>query len=209
LQGGMPFTMIGQEGLIPHAVQSLDAYARTETLMRLEKAYAFLPNEGSRAILVTMLEDLINTWLLERADWLGAAVGVECRTPFAHPGLVELSCNLPVRYRFRSRTDKWLLKKIAAKYLPRSIVYTKKRPWDFPWRDYLGPFARTAAFHGGFCTDVLRLSTLAVEELVDSWEANVQVFWNLLNLEIWGRLFWRHESVDRVTDWFLGSRRGA
>jgi asparagine synthase (glutamine-hydrolysing) len=202
LHGGMPFTMVGLEGLIPHVVQALDRYARTEARLRLEKAYAFVPDEGSRAILVTMLEDFIDGWLLERADRLGTAVGVECRSPFAHPGLVELACNLPVRYRFRFGTDKWLLKKIAAGYIPHRVVYAKKRPWDFPWRDYLGPFAYTAAFRGGFCTDALHLSTLVIEELVASWENNAQVFWNLLNLEIWGRLFFLRQPIDQVAELF-------
>jgi asparagine synthetase B (glutamine-hydrolysing) len=205
LQGGMPFTMIGLERLIPNAVKSLDGYARSEARLQLEQAYAFVTDAESRAILVTMLEDFMDSWDIDRADRLGAGVGVECRSPFVHPTLVALSFNLPVRYRFRGMTDKWLLKKIAAHYLPRKIVYSKKRPWDFPWRDYLAPFARVAAFRGGFCTDALHLSTPVVEELITSWETNVQVFWNILNLEMWGRLFYQRESIDRVANVFLSS----
>jgi asparagine synthase (glutamine-hydrolysing) len=205
LHGGMPFAAVGIERLIPSAVQSLDGYARHEARLRLERAYAFVPDEESRAILVTMVEDFMDSWDLDRADRLGMGVGVECRSLFVHPDLVSLSFNLPLRYRFRSMTDKWLLKKIATRYLPRHIVYSRKRPWDFPWREYLAPFARVSAFRGGFCTDVLRLSTLAVEELIASWESDVQVFWNLLNLEIWGRLFFLRTPPERVVEVFAAS----
>jgi asparagine synthetase B (glutamine-hydrolysing) len=209
LHGGMPFTTVGLEQLLPNAMQLLDGYTRSAARMRLEQAYAFVPDEESRAILVTMIEDFMDNWDLERADRLGAASGVECRTPFVHPDLVPLAFNLPLRHRFRRLTDKWLLKHIAARYLPRQLVYSRKRPWDFPWRAYLAPFAQVAAFRDGFCTEALRVSPAALEALVSAWESNVQVFWNLLNLEIWGRLFFRHESVDRVTDLFLGSKGGA
>jgi asparagine synthase (glutamine-hydrolysing) len=209
LHGGMPFTTVGLEQLLPNAMHLLDGYTRSAARLRLEQAYAFVPDAEDRAILVTMIEDFMDNWDLERADRLGAASRIECRTPFAHPDLVRLAFNLPLRYRFRGLTDKWLLKHIAANYLPRQLVYSRKRPWDFPWRAYLAPFARVAAFRDGFCAEALHVSPVALEALVSAWESNVQVFWNLLNLEIWGRLFLRHESADRVTDWFLGSKKGA
>jgi asparagine synthase (glutamine-hydrolysing) len=208
LHGGMPFTMVGLEQLLPNAMHLLDGYTRSAARIRLEQAYAFVPDADSRAILVTMLEDFMDNWDLERADRLGVASRVECRTPFVHPNLVQLAFNLPLRYRFRWLTDKWLLKHIAARYLPRQLVYSRKRPWDFPWRVYLAPFAHVAAFRDGFCTEALHVCPVALEALVSTWESNVQVFWNLLNLEIWGRLFLRHESVDQVTDLFLGARGG-
>jgi asparagine synthetase B (glutamine-hydrolysing) len=205
----MPFTTVGLEQLLPNALHLLDGYTRSAARMHLEQAYAFVPDAEDRAILVTMIEDFMDSWDLERADRLGAAARLECRAPFAHPDLVRLAFNLPLRYRFRWLTDKWLLKHIATNYLPRQLVYSRKRPWDFPWRTYLAPFAQGAAFRDGFCTEALHMSPTSLEALISAWETNVQVFWNLLNLEIWGRLFFRHESVDRVTDWFLGSKRRA
>jgi asparagine synthase (glutamine-hydrolysing) len=209
LHGGMPLTAVGLEQLIPTAMQLLDGYTRSEARIRLEQAYAFVSDEESRAILVTMIEDFMDNWDLEHADRLGVAARVECRAPFVHPDLVRLAFNLPLRYRFRRLTDKWLLKHIAARHLPRRLVYSRKRPWDFPWRAYLAPFAHVAAFRGGFYSKALHVSPMALEALVLTWEANVQVFWNLLNLEIWGRLIFLRESVDQVTDLFLRSRGDA
>src|SRR3990170_1769142 len=118
LCSGMPVTTIGCEELIPDTVQAIDRYVRTESRLRLERAYEFVPDQHVRSILATMVEDFMDSWDLERSDRLGMATGVECRHPFAHPGVVSLSFNLPVPYRFRRFTDKWLVKQIAGRHLP-------------------------------------------------------------------------------------------
>ncbi len=199
LHGGLPFTFIGTEGFIPQVLSAVDRWRRAETRLGFERAYAFIPEAQYRALLATMAEDLTERWDLERADRLGMAVGVECRAPFVHPTVVRLALNLPVRYRFRRWTDKWLLKQIEARYIPRRLVYCKKRPWDLPWRAYLAPLARPELFQRGFCTEALGLSGEVMREFIASWDTSVEVFWNLLNLEVWGRLFYMEESVERVT----------
>jgi asparagine synthase (glutamine-hydrolysing) len=199
LYGGMPYTLVGAEGVIPHVLSAIDGFGRAETRLRCERTYAFISEELSRAILATMAEDLTERWDLDRADRLGMAAGVECRAPFVHPVVVRLALNLPLRYRFRRWTDKWLLKKIEARYIPRKLVYCKKRPWDLPWKEYLAPLARQTVFHRGFCSEGLGLSAAALDTFIASWDTNTRVFWNLLNLELWGRLCFMDESVEQVT----------
>jgi asparagine synthase (glutamine-hydrolysing) len=199
LHGGLPYTLIGSEHIVPPVLSAIDGFSRAETRLRLAQAYAFVPNALGRDLLVTMAEDLTERWDLERADRLGTAAGVECRSPFVHPAIVRVALNLPVHYRFRWWTDKWILKRIAAQHLPRSLVYCRKRPWDLPWRMYLAPLAQPSLFRGGFCTEALGFSATVMDEMVASWHANLDLFWNLLNLELWGRLFVRKDSLEQVS----------
>jgi asparagine synthase (glutamine-hydrolysing) len=199
LHGGMPYTLVGSEHLVPHVLSAIDRFKRAETCLHLRQAYAFVQNARGRDLLVTMAEDLTERWDLERADRLGAAAGVECRTPFVHPAIVRIALNLPVHYRVRWLTDKWILKRISAQSLPRSLVYCRKRPWDLPWKTYLAALAQPSLFRGGFCTEVLGFSAPIMDEMVASWDANVECFWNLLNLELWGRLFVLENSVEQVS----------
>jgi hypothetical protein len=37
-------------------------------------------------------------------------------------------------------------------------------------------------------------------EVIDNWQHNVHGFFNLLALEIWGRLFFLHQSVETLTE---------
>jgi asparagine synthase (glutamine-hydrolysing) len=198
LHGGMPFNLVGSESVIPNVLSSIDGYVRTETRLRFEQAYAFVSDKHCRSALVTMAEDLTERWDLDRADRLGMAAGVECRAPFVHPNVVRLALNLPLPYRFRRGVDKWVVKEIEARYIPRKLVHCKKRPWNLPWKDYLAPLAQPILFRGGFCADTLGLSAMALQEFITSWNRNVEVFWNLLNLELWGRLFFIGESPEQL-----------
>ena len=108
--------------------------------------------------------------------------------------------NLPLTYRVNRRSDKWVLKQIASRYLPGDIVNRKKTGFPLPLEDYLAPLARNEIFNNGFCHQVLGLSSGAVQKVVASWKENIQAFFNLLSLEIWGRLFILQEPLAQVSD---------
>ena len=85
------------------------------------------------------------------------AASIECRVPFLDHRLVHTVINLPLSYRLRGFTDKWLLKEIAARHLPHDIVYRKKMGFPLPLKDYLAPLAREELFNHGFCVEFLGL----------------------------------------------------
>jgi asparagine synthase (glutamine-hydrolysing) len=113
---------------------------------------------------------------------------------------VRTALNLPLSYRLSGPTDKWVLKKIAARYLPHRIVYRPKVGFPLPVKDYLAPLATPALFRDGFCQNVLGLHRAGFMEAISGWERNVHGFFNLLALEIWGRLFVLGQSVDELSE---------
>jgi asparagine synthase (glutamine-hydrolysing) len=203
---GVPATTFAEyEGLLPHTINFLDKFAREDLRVRCEAAYAFVPDEGERAVLGAMLADMTNflTPLLRRLDRMSMAASVECRTPFLDRQLVQAIINLPLSYRLRGRHDKWMLKEIAARYVPHAVVHRKKVGFPLPVKDYLAPLARREFFAGGFCLDYLAMHEPGLLAIVDGWESNVHGFFNMLALEIWGRLFFLRQSVDEVSDRLL------
>jgi asparagine synthase (glutamine-hydrolysing) len=107
-------------------------------------------------------------------------------------------------------TDKWILKTIAARHLPSSIVYRKKVGFPLPIADYLAPLARAEFFRNGFCEQELTMDPRGLQSHVTGWRRNVQGFFSLLALEIWGRMFFRGEALDDLSDRMLaGARAGA
>jgi hypothetical protein len=145
---GIPATTFSEyEGLLAHAIGFLDKFARDDLRLRCEDAYRFVRSDNDRAVLATMLADVTNflTPLLRRLDRMSMAASVECRTPFLDHQLVKTILNLPLSYRLRGRTDKWMLKEIAARHVPRSVVYRRKVGFPLPVKDYLAPLARTGA----------------------------------------------------------------
>jgi asparagine synthase (glutamine-hydrolysing) len=140
------------------------------------------------------------TPLLRRLDRMSMAASVECRVPFLDHRLVHTVLNLPLTYRLRGSTDKWILKEIASHYLPRQVVYRHKVGFPLPLQDYLAPLAQEEFFHGGFCLEFLGMHRQGMLQAVANWRSNVHGFFNLLALEIWGRLFLLRQPLENVTE---------
>ncbi len=191
----------GYDGLMAHTTSFIDRFARQELRAQSEDAFAFVSDELDRRVLGGMLSDLTNfiAPLLRRLDRMSMAASVECRVPFLDHRLVDRVVNLPLDFRLRGGTDKWILKQIAARHLPRSIVHRKKLGFPLPLEDYLAPLASRTLFQDGFCVNQLGISRVGLHQLVDNWRAHADAFFSMLALEIWGRLFFMGESVDELS----------
>ena len=192
----------GYEGLMAHTTSMIDRLSRVELRSRCEEAFSFVANDVDRGVLAGMLADMTNFLapLLRRLDRMSMGASVECRVPFLDHRLVETAVNLPLSRRLRGRDDKWLLKEIAVRHLPRDIVYRKKLGFPLPLRDYIAPLARETIFRDGYCVEELGLSRRGLAQIVARWSDNVDGFFSLLSLEIWGRLYMRGETVGAVNE---------
>jgi asparagine synthase (glutamine-hydrolysing) len=199
----VPITEFSEyEGLLAHTTTFLDKFARLDLRLRSTQAYGFVADEGDREVLGAMLADLTNflTPLLRRLDRMTMAASVECRVPFLDHRLAETVLNLPLSLRLRGRTDKWALKAIAAHYLPAEIVSRKKVGFPLPIAGYLQPLAHGDLFRDGFCLQFLGMHRAGLMAAVVGWRGNVNGFFNLLALEIWGRLFLLEQPLEEVIE---------
>jgi hypothetical protein len=74
-----------------------------------------------------------------------------------------------------------------------------KTDFPLPLADYLAPLAQEKFFHNGFCVEFLGMRRQGVMEAISAWKENVHGFFNLLALEIWGRLFFLGETEEALT----------
>ena len=77
--------------------------------------------------------------ILLRADKMSMAHSVEMRSPFLDLELIKFAVNLPNKYKFKFFQRKYILKKVAERYLPQSIIYRKKMGFPIPSSSKLGP----------------------------------------------------------------------
>jgi asparagine synthase (glutamine-hydrolysing) len=70
-------------------------------------------------------------------DKMSMAFGIETRVPFLDRDLVEFSANIPMKYKQRMGTGKWVLKKAMEPYLPHDVIYRKKVGFGVPLRHWL------------------------------------------------------------------------
>ncbi|MEJ0087424.1 MAG: asparagine synthase (glutamine-hydrolyzing) [Pseudomonadota bacterium] len=83
---------------------------------------------------------LLPNLYLQKVDVASMAYSVEARCPFTDYQLVEWAMRLPLKYKLRRATTKYLLKKLLARYLPAELVYTPKKGFGVPVAAWLrGP----------------------------------------------------------------------
>jgi asparagine synthase (glutamine-hydrolysing) len=198
----LPTTGFLFDQLLPHTVSFIDRYARRGWYQRCEEAYAFVTKPSERAVLGAMLGDLADFLppLLRRLDRMSMGASVECRVPFLDHRLVSKVINLPLDFRVRKRVDKWVLKEVAARHLQSSIVKRRKVGFPLPLQDYIAPFAQVSLFQKGFCNEIVGLHSRGIQEVIASWHTNIQAFFNLVSLELWGRLFIMQEPLEQVCE---------
>ena len=134
--------------------------------------------------------------LLHRNDCLGMAASIEARFPFLDEELVTLAVNLPYRkkIRFSPTTwgwahpllrDKWVLRKVADRYLPPELSQRKKLGFHVTAFDRLR--IGVSCFQGSYVADTFRLGSREIDYLMASGERSLLV--NLLLLEVWAQIF--------------------
>jgi len=74
--------------------------------------------------------------LLSKVDKITMANGVEARNPFLDFRLVDTAFSIDSKLKLGD-TNKYLLKKIAYKYLPKEIVERRKKGFNSPYNEWL------------------------------------------------------------------------
>jgi hypothetical protein len=109
-----------------------------------------------------------------------------------------------VEYRIGKRANKWVLKQVAERYMPRHLVYRRKKGFPIPVADYVAPYATPGFFADGFCQEELGLDSRGLERMLGDWRRSPTGLFSLVTFEIWGRLHVRGESLESVEAWTAG-----
>ena len=141
--------------------------------------------------LMTYLPDDI----LTKVDRMSMAVSLEVRTPLLDHKLIEFMANVPVDWKLRGLTTKYLFKKIAAELLPTEIVRRPKQGFMVPlaawFRDELHDFVRDVLLSSQCCQ--LYYQSAAVERLLTEHQAGQADhsgrLWALLQFALWHETF--------------------
>lgn len=186
---------------VPWTLGAVDRFGRAALRREGDAVYAFVGDATSRAIHAGKYADVIH-WLHRfhhRGDHIGSAHGIEYRNPFQDTDSVRYMLNMPLEFNLRKGTSKWALREAGARHLPRDIVFGPKMNWDLPTATYLEPFANPAFFENGFCVEGLGYSPDGVQHAIDLYRRDVMGLYNLVHLEVWGRIFFMGEDPSSIT----------
>jgi asparagine synthase (glutamine-hydrolysing) len=207
-----------QEYLFPSPGQNVPSFLgklahEFEPQLDDEHCSTFLPVGVKRRVeqqmTVKMLNEKLLT-LLHRNDRMGMMASIEARFPFLDEDIVKFAINLPSRFKIGVSTrfhnykhpfliDKWVLRKVAEKYLPERIVYKKKFGFGMIGHKFIQ--VEPEFFKSGWVNETLGCDTRTFEYLVQTQDRYFVA--KLASLEIFGRIFSLREKIDDVTSQIL------
>jgi asparagine synthase (glutamine-hydrolysing) len=133
---------------------------------------------------------------LNYTDKMSMAAGVEVRVPFLDVDVVNFSTRIPPKYKLNGNETKYILKKVAEKYLPKEIIYRSKSGFGAPIRKWITEDLEEMIAER-LSPEVIRSRGIfdekAVSQLINDNKAGKidasYTIWSLLAIESWMQQF--------------------
>jgi asparagine synthase (glutamine-hydrolysing) len=142
--------------------------------------------------------------ILTKVDRMSMATSLEARVPMLDHKFVEWVAALPVEWKFRAGTRKYVLKKLAERLgIPSELLHRKKQGFQLPLVDWM-----RSEMKDQFLRILLEPRTLQrgyfkgeavrglVEEHIEGRRNRSGLLWRMLVLELWHRNF-----LERRFNW--------
>ena len=132
---------------------------------------------------------------LTYTDRASMAASTEVRVPFIDKEVARVAFSIDSRLKIHGKTSKYVLKKVAERWLPREIIYRPKSSFTMPLRAWMKGDLRGVVEDYVLSPRGLAgrgwLDSKMLNHLVDAdrrgQEDNAQKIWHLLTLEQWLR----------------------
>jgi asparagine synthase (glutamine-hydrolysing) len=148
--------------------------------------------------------------LLSKMDVSTMACSLEARSPLLDVSLIEYAARIPTKHRIKGYTTKYLLKRLAERYVPREVLYRRKRGFVMPAADwlkgelapYLGAALQSSQFKERGWLKTEFVGRMLQEHTTGQRNWGEQL-WTLFVLEIWARMMLdnslsRHDSLEAL-----------
>ena len=130
--------------------------------------------------------------ILTKVDRAAMAVSLETRAPFLDPRIGQFAASIPLEYKLRGSTGKYILKKAMAGMLPHEILHRAKKGFGIPIADWLKG-RLNPLMHDMLAPTRLKeqglFESAYVERLIRDHETGVasnhKQLWTLLVFQLW------------------------
>ena len=131
--------------------------------------------------------------LLIKMDIATMANSQEGRSPFLSKELLEYIPTLPDNYKIKGKTTKFLLRQLAVKYLPDTLINQPKRGFEIPLKKWIDnelkePVLDYLSSKNNFYSNFIQpnfVQDLLNRKIKIADEKRAKILWTLLSLEVW------------------------
>jgi asparagine synthase (glutamine-hydrolysing) len=126
--------------------------------------------------------------LLVKEDRCTMAFGLEARVPYLDRDLIEFMLPLPLKYKVSGGATKKLFRKVAARYLPESILKRPKHGFGSPAAEWLRGKLQSLAHETLFSSSALLKSRSVKQKFTEHVNGKAdhnRTLWAVLMLELW------------------------
>lgn len=149
--------------------------------------------------------------LLALGDRMSMAHSLESRPVLVDYKLVEYAARIPANLKLKGRNLKYILKKVASRYLPPELLNRPKQGFAFPigtWmrtdlRQFMTRLFEESRFIQLGIFEQNYVSQLLDEHLDGRADHNYRL-WILINLEFWYRIYFEGETVTSLREYTDG-----
>ncbi|MBD3178782.1 MAG: hypothetical protein GF417_03855 [Candidatus Latescibacteria bacterium] len=164
---------------------------------RVREALSPIEDEKERAVKILMLQNLFDyqQHLLNRRYEISARCGVSLYYPFLDLEMIRFAVNLPVSHCVSWREAKMVVRRAALPYLGEGLAARAKYGGDVPINKWISPMS--SILEDGFVREALGYEPQRLEKTVHS---SPKLLWNLIDIELWGRLCLRGEEPESILE---------
>ncbi|HEX2845635.1 MAG TPA: asparagine synthase (glutamine-hydrolyzing) [Chitinophagaceae bacterium] len=150
---------------------------------------------GLQKIMNLDFDNILTGDLLVKMDIATMAHSLEGRSPLLAKELMEYIPSLPDNFKIKGNQTKYLLRKLAEKYLPAELIHQQKRGFEVPLKKWIdGELKDLIADYiispGAYCRNFVKpgfIDQLWQRKINCGDEKRAKMLWTLFALEVWYR----------------------
>jgi asparagine synthase (glutamine-hydrolysing) len=179
----------------PPEIQFNSLFSKNEIqeLMQLESPHSPLDFEAqsksaAQNLMLFDLEYYLPEDLLVKEDRCTMAFGLEARVPYLDRDVIEFMLPLPLKYKVSGGATKTLFRKVAARYLPESILKRPKHGFGSPAAEWIRGKLKSLAQETLFSSNSLLNSRVVEQKFTEHIAGKIdhsRPLWAILMLELW------------------------
>ncbi|HSU27289.1 MAG TPA: asparagine synthase (glutamine-hydrolyzing) [Chitinophagaceae bacterium] len=148
---------------------------------------------GLQKIMNLDFDNILAGDLLVKMDIATMAHSLEGRSPLLSRELLEYVPSLPDDYKIRGKQTKFLLRKLAEKYLPATLIDQPKRGFEIPLKKWVGNELKDIIFaylqpKDAYARQFVKpefLDALLSHKVKSGDEKRAKMLWTVFALEVW------------------------